>query len=649
MKKLFLSITVSALMISLSAEVRIPGIIGSHMVVQRDQPVNIWGWADRNEKVRVVFNNHELTTKADRNGEWIVTFNPMKAGGPFEMIIEGENRILLTDILIGDVWICSGQSNMEWSVINSMNGKQELENASYPGIRLFDVPHNIQFAPAADIPGGAWKACSPETVANFSAVGYFFGRTLHRETDVPIGLVGSNWGGTNVETWMSPESVVADQDLLDLYIRIEGMDIEAMENQRRKELRSVVEKYAGKGKGIVNGKPVWADKDLDVSDWDRMTLPCLWENTLLPGVDGIVWFRRDIHLSEQEAEHDAILYLGPIDDSDRTWINGIQVGETVQKYSQPREYSIKAEVLKAGRNSIVVRVEDTGGGGGIYGRPEDMRLITNRNIINLSGEWYFRVSDEDFSQELTLMHPNAYPTLLYNGMIHPISRFSSKGVIWYQGESNTNDPGKYRERFPTMINDWRRAWNNPELGFYFVQLANYMAPDEKPSESSWAELREVQLETLQVPFTGMAVTIDIGDADDIHPRNKQDVGYRLALSALHGSYDRDIVYSGPIYRSAEFDGAAVFIEFDHIGDGLIADDKYGYLKGFAIAGKDGAFHWAKAWIADSRVIVFHEEIPEPVAVRYGWGNNPDDVNLYNSEGLPASPFRTDNPWKINLQ
>ncbi|MBN2699178.1 MAG: 9-O-acetylesterase [Bacteroidales bacterium] len=643
MKKLLLSVLACAMFSALFAEVKLPKIIGSHMVVQRDQPVRIWGWADKNERIQVRFNGQLLNTKAGNTGEWMVTFQPMEAGGPFEMVIQGRNKIVLEDILIGDIWICSGQSNMEWQVANSNNAEQEIAYAGYPEIRLFDVPHNIQFAPVDDIPGGRWDACSPETVGNFSAVGYFFGRTIHRELGVPIGLIGSNWGGTNIETWMSREAVVADQDLLNLYMEMEGKDFEEMARQKREAMLKVAGKYAGKGKGIVDGQPVWAEHDLDISDWDVMKLPCLWETSLLPGVDGIVWFRREIYLSGQETGKQAVLHLGPVDDSDRTWVNGILVGETVQKYNQPREYVLKPGLLKPGMNTITVRVEDTGGGGGIYGDPEQLRLVTEAGEINLSGDWFFRVSDEDFSQDNSLMNPNDYPTLLFNGMIHPITKFASRGVIWYQGESNTHAPDKYRQWFPAMILDWRRAWDNPDLGFYFVQLANYMQPDEEPSESNWAELREAQLEALRLPSTGVAVTIDIGEADDIHPRNKQDVGYRLALSALHGTYGRKLIHSGPVFHSMDIEGAAVFLNFDHTGDGLLADDKYGYLKGFAIAGKDGVFHWAKAWIVEDRVLVFNEDVPEPVAVRYGWGDNPDDVNLYNSEGLPASPFRTDQP------
>ena len=642
MKRLFLSTILAFLLLSVSGEVRLPRIFGSHMVLQREQPVQIWGWADAHEKVSVMFNDQMHSTQADEYGEWSMRLEPMPAGGPSNLIVQGSNEIVLTDVLIGDVWICSGQSNMEWPMSKTLNADEEINNADYPFIRTFNVPNEIGFVESEDLSGGLWQVCSPATIPEFSAVGYFFGRTVHRELGIPIGLIGSNWGGTRIETWMSKEAMVADPALFEEFLEKEAIDYDSLSHEMFERIMHIKEHHGNKGSGYRDGEPVWADPQLDISDWDMMELPCRWEDGPLFGVDGVVWFRLDIFLSDKEARNDATLYLGPIDDDDRTWVNGVLVGETIQKSSTPRIYSLRSDILKPGMNSLVVRVKDTGGAGGIYGKPGMMRLETSENLMKLSGAWYYRVSDEDFKLNPGVMHPNQYPTLLYNGMIHPLTPLPAKGVIWYQGEANTSNAAEYRQRFPAMIEDWRRAWHNPELGFYFVQLANYMAPDEQPSESSWAELREAQQEALKLPITGMAVAIDIGEADDIHPRNKQDVGYRLALSALHSSYGKDIVYSGPMFKSLLIEGAAMFVEFDHTGTGLIVEDKYGFVNGFAIAGKDGIFQWAKAWIVDkNKVMVFNENIPEPVSIRYGWGNNPDDLNLYNSDGLPASPFRAE--------
>jgi len=639
MRKLAIFLILIASVPVARAAIRLPQILSSNMVIQRDQPVKIWGWADKGEKVTLLFNGQKASARAAQDGTWSVQFEPMEAGGPYDLIIKGDNEIVLENILVGDVWICSGQSNMEFEVYKLLDAEQEIANANYPDIRLFNVPQNVQFSPAEDIPEESWHVCSPESVGDFSAVGYFFGRTLYREIGVPIGLIGSNWGGTRVETWMSKETMHTDNELYNEFIELEGVDEEAMQKKDAEVSKAVRQKYGPTGSGIVNGKPVWADPGLDVSDWNIMELPCLWEDSELPGVDGVVWFRKDVELKGPEVDKEIILMLGPIDDSDQTWIKGRLVGETIQKYNDPRIYKIPPGELKEGLNSIVVRVDDTGGGGGIWGDPSEMKLVTQDRTIDLSGPWQFRVSEEGFRQVSTIFNPNRYPSLLYNGMIHPIIRFAARGVIWYQGEANVDQAESYGVRFPAMIEDWRRAWNNPDLGFYFVQLANFMAPDDQPSESNWAELREAQMKALSLPETGMAVIIDIGEADDIHPKNKQDVGYRLALPALHFTYHKDLEYSGPIFKSLSVSGDTVLLEFDHIGNGLIADDRYGYLKGFALAGKDGVFRWAKAWIDGNRVAVCSDEVHDPIKVRYGWGNNPDDVNLYNSEGLPASPFR----------
>jgi sialate O-acetylesterase len=323
-------------------------------------------------------------------------------------------------------------------------------------------------------------------------------------------------------------------------------------------------------------------------------------------------------------------------------VNGVEVGETLNQYNEARNYKLSGGVLRAGENTVAIRVEDTGGGGGLWGEPEELFLETGAGRLPLAGEWLFRVSSEGFKVNVQqALHPNSKPTLLYNGMIHPLLNYAVLGAIWYQGEANASRAYRYRTRFPNMIRDWRNKWNNPDMGFYFVQLANFMQPRPQPGDSEWAELREAQLMTLSLPKTGMAVAIDIGEADDIHPRNKQDVGKRLALAALRDTYGKDVVFSGPVFRSMEMDGSKAILEFDPMGSGLMVKDKYGYVKGFAMAGEDRVFHWAKGKRDGNRIILGAEEVEAPVAVRYGWADNPDDVNLYNQEGLPASPFRTD--------
>jgi sialate O-acetylesterase len=632
------------------ADVRLPKILGSNMVLQRNQELKIWGWADKGEKVTVHFNEVVQSTRADREGRWLVTLPAMKAGGPYSMKIRGRNIIELENILIGDVWICSGQSNMEFPVQSSNNAEEEASHADYHGLRLFTVPNNVQFEPADDIPDGEWLECNPETVLPFSAVGYFFGRDIHRELKVPVGLISTNWGGTVIETWISMEAISTVPDFEQQVKVLRDFDVEKAVAQKRAELQAIIEKYAADQPGIQDGRAIWADPELKMEGWGKMDLPGLWEGRGLDGLDGIVWFRHEFYLPAEVAARGITLELGRIDDSDQTWVNGNKTGETVQKYNQDRFYPVPPEYLKEGRNVIAVRVEDTGGGGGFHGDPLNMKVVSEDFVIPLAGECDFRVSPAELKLDYqNLIGPNQYPTLLYNGMIHPLLNFPIMGAIWYQGESNAGRAYQYRRLLPLMIEDWRKHWNEPDFPFFIVQLANFMAPPEEPGESAWAELREAQSMTLSLPKTGMAVIIDIGEADNIHPRNKQDVGKRLALSALKVAYGMDVVSSGPVFREMRIEGPEAILSFDQVGSGLVCRDRYGYLKGFAVAGADRVFHWAKAYIEGDRVRVSCDEVKVPVAARYGWADNPDDVNLYNMEGLPASPFRTDDWPGITIQ
>ena len=626
-----------------SAAVKLPRILGNNMVLQRDAECKIWGWASKGEKVTVTFRELVKTAKAGSDGRWMVTFPPMHEGGPYQMKISGKNTITLENILIGDVWVCSGQSNMEMSVSVSNNAQEEIAAASYPQIRLFHVPHNIQFTPADDIGQGEWQECNPATFSNFSAVGYFFGRYIHQETGVPIGLLFTAWGGTVAETWISEESIRQMEDFRAQMDNLKNYNPEQEMAKRKEAFMTLLEKYGSKTPGIVDGKALWAAPDLDETGWGDMDLPRLWEQQPgLDGLDGVVWFRKVFELAPGIAASGITLELGPIDDSDVTWVNGKKVGDMNQSYNKPRIYKVPPEYLKPGKNVVTVRVEDTGGGGGIYGKPEELKITSGTYTASLAGTWKYRIDPEGLNLNVqNFVGPNSNPTLLYNGMIHPFLNFAVSGAIWYQGESNADRAYQYRTLFPLLINDWRKQWQNPDLAFFFVQLANYMAAREMPGESEWAELREAQSLTLSLPKTGMAVITDIGDANDIHPKNKQDVGKRLALSALKVSYGRDIVYSGPVYKDMAVQGSDVILSFSQTGSGLVAHDRYGYVKGFAVAGADRKFYWAEASVKNNKITVHSDMVAQPVAVRYAWADNPDDANLYNMEGLPASPFRTD--------
>ena len=627
------------------AAIKMPRIFSDNMVLQRETPLKIWGWADPRERVSVSIEGQNKSTRADRNGQWSVILDPLNAGGPYELTVRGQNTLTFNNILIGDVWLGSGQSNMQWSVRQSDNPEEEISMANYPQIRLFTVPRLISSEPVDDLESGEWLVCTPENIRNFSAVAYYFGRYLHGEMKIPIGIIHSSWGGTIAETWMSREAISQHVDFTDKMQEAPVFDLEKMEQNTQRNLEKWTENIEKKDLGRQNN---WEHPDLDDHNWEEMDLPVLWEQAGLPNLDGVVWFRKEFFLEKAQTEQSMILNLGPVDDSDYTYINGNLVGKTIDQFNVNRRYEVPKEYLKEGRNTIAVRVIDTGGGGGIWGDESQMFYFAGTKKVSLSGLWKYNVGIKIDSPPRAATGPNAFPTLLFNGMINPITSFSIRGTIWYQGESNAGRAYQYRSLFPLLINDWRKQFNNPEMPFLFVQLANFMQTDRIPGDSQWAELREAQAMALSLPYTAMAVAIDIGEADDIHPRNKQDVGKRLALAALKVSYGKDIVHSGPVYQSNVVDGNKIRLNFSNTGSGLSINDKYGYLKAFAVAGEDQIFHWAKAYLEDDQVIVYSDAVKNPVAVRYAWSNNPEDANLYNQEGLPASPFRTDDWHGITI-
>lgn len=623
---------------SVHAEIKLPKVFSSNMVIQRDAPVKIWGWAEKREKLAILFHGDTTLVKADKSGKWQVELGSMPAGGPFEMVIQGTNEIVLSNILVGDVWICSGQSNMEWPLSQTNNAEEEISNAKYPRMRLFTAAKKISSVPLDDVESQGWEVCTPQSIPGFSAVAYFFGRKLVDDLDVPIGLIHTSWGGTNVETWTSGSSIEQIEGFEGIAKEVEGFDETAMIAKQRAKVESVTGPLPAEDLGMKDNVPQWASADTDFSSWKEMEIPQLWESSGLEGLDGIIWFQKEFDLNQSDLLGDAEIHLGPIDDSDITFLNGIEIGNTVQKYNEPRIYLVDKKILKVGRNVIVVRVEDTGGGGGIYGKEEEMFVKLDNKKISLSGTWRYEIGEGNFELGIG---PNSMPSLLYNAMIHPLIPFTIKGAIWYQGESNADRAYQYRSLFPNMINNWREQWGQGNFPFFFVQLANFMAPSDYPEESAWAELREAQSLTLALPNTGMATIIEIGEAGDIHPKNKQDVGRRLALSALKIAYQRDIVYSGPTLKESKIDGNTAVLTFDNLGSGFYIKNKYGYVNGFSIAGNDKIFHWAKVRISGDKIIVTSDAVANPAAVRYGWANNPEDLNLYNLEGLPAVPFRTD--------
>lgn len=616
-------------------QLQIAEIFTDNMVLQRNQTVKVWGWSRKNDRVTVTFGGKNYSDRSNKSGKWMVELPSMEAGGPFEMVIKNASeQIVLSNILVGDVWLCSGQSNMEWTVENSNDATLEISRADDPMIRHYKVPLTWSTNAEDRLDSSAWAINNPENAGNFTAVGYYFARQLRKEIGVPIGLLNSSWGGSRIEAWMSAESLQPyfDGDINEYLLKRENETEEAL-----KKFEPLIAQLSTKN--VTEGLHL---AEFDDSALETMKMPVLWENAGYPGMDGLMVIRKVFKLSKAEAEKPISLHLGAIDDSDWTYVNGNLVGSMKSKWDTPRNYIVEPDLLKEGKNVVVIRIEDTGGAGGLSGDPEDIYYKSIEGKKSLAGDWKFRI-EEVIKVSRAGFSPNHMPIVLYNKMIHPIEDFPIKGVIWYQGESNAtpDDAYRYRDLFAAMVTDWRTRWQVGDFPFLWVQLANFQQPDPVPAENDWAMLRESQSAALSLPNTGQAIAIDIGEADDIHPRNKQDVGYRLSLGARKMAYGDDLVYSGPVYRSMAKDDKSILLDFDHTGSGLMVKDKYGYLKGFAICGEDKVFKWAKARIEGNRVRVWSDEIANPQHVRYAWGINPDDANLYNKEGLPASPFRTD--------
>ena len=622
--------------------VRLPRFVGDSMVLQRDAPIRLWGWADKGEKVTVRFLNQSASTKAGPDGKWRLTLAPVAAGGPYPLEIKGKNTIVLNDVLVGDVWLCGGQSNMGWQLAWSVdNHLAEIAAAQYPAIRLFKVKETLSYQPLDDIrTEKGWQPCTPQTVGSFSAVAYFFGRELYRKYGVPVGLISSNWGGTPAEAWTSAATLKTLPDYRAEALALEKTTPAQLQARFTARLREWETKNTENDAGFR--QPAWYRPEFVPEGWKTLSLPGMWENSVLPDYDGVLWLRKEVDLPAAAAGQDLTLRLGRPDDLDSTWFNGVKVGGLDN--GPAREYRVPGNLVKAGRNVITVRLVDYGGDGGIGGKPEEMQLRHAGATVPLAGAWAYQSGD---GGKYTAGWPPQPPeenagelSVLFNAMINPLIPLSMKGVIWYQGEANVRRAPAYHPLFSALIRDWRGR-RGDDFPFLFVQLANFLPPAARPGESQWAELREAQRLTLALPRTAMAVTIDIGNARDVHPRNKQDVGKRLALAARGVAYGEDVVYSGPQYESMRVEGNKVRLSFSHVGGGLVAKDKYGYLRGFAVAGADRKFVWARATIEGDAVVVYSDEVPRPVAVRYGWADNPDDVNLYNAAGLPASPFRTD--------
>lgn len=622
----------------LRAQFQLPQLISDGMILQRSTPLELWGWATPGEKIQLTFRGKIYQGEANVEGEWKIALPAQAAGGPYQLLFRNkEGEVVIEDVFFGDVWICAGQSNMVLPMERVKERyPEEVAKDQFPEIRHFFIPTttNLQ-GPQKELSGSKWKKALGEELLSFSATAYFFAKAIYQEEKVPIGLVNASVGGTPIEAWISESGFESFPDILGTISRNKDERFtrqftERPESTNRPEIRD---------KGLLE-TPKWYDPNYDPKNWYPFNLPGYWEDQGVRDLDGVVWFRKEVEVPNSMTGKEVKLFMGRIIDADEVYVNGQKVGNITYQYP-PRRYTVPAGLLKAGKNIITVRVTNQDGKGGFV-PDKNYALELDDLRVELTGHWQYKVgevfrprpSNSTYDQFWT----QNQPTSLYNAMVAPLTDLKIKGFLWYQGESNLSNPEPYQEYLPALIEDWREQFDARDKPFLFVQLANYGDVDYLPAESDWAILREAQRQGLSVDNTAMAVAIDLGEWNDIHPLNKKGVGDRLALGALKLAYGKDVVHSGPLFESAEVRGEQVVLHFENIGSGLVSIDAEP-LAFFELAGRDGQFHRAFAKIVGNTVVVQHETISEPMYVRYAWADNPRGANLYNQEGLPASPFQ----------
>lgn len=623
------------------AQVSLPHVFSDHMILQRNCDIPVWGTAPAGTPITVRIGAYTINSIADEHGNWILRIPQMQAGGPYELAVFNngqEPSVVFEDVLIGDVWFASGQSNMEWQVQQSKDASTEIQTADFANIRFFKVPHDTTTEIQYDTQPASWKRCDSTSVKDVSAVGYFFARDLHRDLNVPIGILQCTWGGTPVESWMSREQLLSSSVSR---ARVQASDSITVQHFVKDSLDLI------RFWDIVYNPKNDMEKEIpkmtmDDSGWSELTMPSTFSDWNMPPYEGMVWLRKYTNIPDSMSGKELTINLGHPEMNYSLYFNGKEICKTVWNANPSHQYTLSADLVKEGNNLIALRMAVLWGGGGLNPPAENMYITDGASRISLAGTWKYKKDLEPKIPKIWYYH--RFPTFLYNGMVHPVIPYGIKGFIWYQGEDNADQPKDYQTLFPMLIADWRIRWQQGYLPFFYVQLANYMKRKPEPSESNWAALREAQTMTLSQPNTGMATIIDIGEAENIHPKNKQEVGRRLALLAKDKVYRENIQSSGPVYRKHKVDGNRIVIEFSETGSGLTVNGG-GVLKGFAVAGKDRVFYWAEATIDGDKVIVSSQKINTPVAVRYAWADNPE-CNLFNEEGLPAVPFRTDD-WIKN--
>ncbi len=626
------------------AQLRLAQPFGNHMVLQRNKTVPVWGWASKNEKISIQFNQLTVQTQADANGKWFLSFPAMKEGGPYNMNITGKQQSLqLNDIMLGEVWLCSGQSNMDFEMRDAFHFNAAISNVKQADIRQFSVPYEVSLQPRDSISGGAWVLSNPETLSNFTAVGYSFAKEIASRLNVTVGLIKTAWGGSQIEGWIS-KSAMLESEVLKEYAQ---KFPETWEEADAQLLKNLQDKLSAKNHQLPSTdlKDLLQNDSTVFNQWLPYAPPSQWDWQGIWAFRGAGYMERTITINANEVGKASTLSLGENDGVFQLYINGKLIKEGYGKNS--RIFNLPLNTWKEGRNILLIhqekQVDPAWFGNGFIGEPNTLFLKFDGLPQTLAGNGWRMMPD--FKLPWNYVHAqNNAGAIIYNAMIHPIIPFAIQGILWYQGESNAERAYQYRKSFPLMIESWRKAWKE-ELPFYFVQLSSFGKFQNSNQGSAWAELREAQNMSLTLPKTGMAVTTDIGNPDNVHPRNKEDVGKRLAANALANTYHLPLeVYCGPTYHSVAFKNGEAIIEFKNLGKGWQIKDQYGYIKGFEIAGANHIFYYAQASIEGNKIIVKSDKVLDPLAVRYGWTDSPIDANLYNLEGFPASPFRTDQ-WK----
>lgn len=625
---------------TVNAQVQLSPVLGEGAILQRGKPIPLWGRAPANAMVSVSLGKEKHQIRADGDGHWRVVLGKRAVGGPLTLSVSaGKYHTRRERLLMGDVWVCSGQSNMEMELRRTAHAQREISSANNPEIRLFKVPLHGAATPVKSVNSGQWKLATSGNVGEFSAVAYYFAQRIYAATGVPQGLISSNWGGSSIEAWMAPAALgrtaaSTEQDIVQLVIGAEEKRARVVERLRR---------WPGSRVQSVEFSSATRDAhNFDPASWDTLQVPGLWEQQGYSGMDGIAWYRREFELSEAELGGGLELGLGRIDDNDTTWVNGHQVG-AIDKYDRIRKYRVPADALHKGVNNIVVRVEDSGGGGGIYSGSELLYLqAAGGKRRTLAGTWQFRPEKVSVSKVVNMNHT---PTALYNQMLHPLYQTPIKGVLWYQGESNAGSAeqaARYAGQFQKLIHQWRKGWKQATLPFYWVQLASFDSGSNTPSQRPWAILRESQTAALVLPHTGQAITLDIGDAGDIHPRDKKSVGERLARIALRDAYGRvSTHYRGPVLESVTLSGQVLVVHF-RTHRGLVTRQRSSDSAGFELVDSRGRVLPVAGKITGNSVVIPLGE-GQPIAIRYAWDDNPASAALQDRAGLPAEPFRVQLP------